>query len=49
MAGTPMQEFVTLALPRDLIPKCKRDLRGMNTLARRHEVAIVGRRNNHQS
>jgi len=43
MAGTPIAGVVTLALPRDFNPEVVSAIyAGMNTLARRHEVAIVG-------
>jgi thiamine-monophosphate kinase len=43
MAGTPSAALVTLALPANFDPQYLDDLYlGMNTLARRHEVAIVG-------
>jgi len=43
MAGTPIAALVTLALPKDFDPEFVSALySGMNTLARRHDVAIVG-------
>lgn len=43
MAGTPTAAVVTIALPRKFDPKFVEALYGgMNALARRHEVAIVG-------
>jgi thiamine-monophosphate kinase len=43
MAGTPTAGLVTLALPRDFDPKFVEAVgAGMNTLARQHQVAIVG-------
>ena len=43
MAGTPSAALVTLALPRSFDPKFVEAIyAGMNALARRHEVAIVG-------
>ncbi len=43
MAGTPTAALVTLGLPRDFKAGCVEALyAGMNALARRHEVAIVG-------
>jgi thiamine-monophosphate kinase len=43
MAGTPSAAVVTIALPREFDPKFVEAIYdGMNTLARRHELAIVG-------
>jgi thiamine-monophosphate kinase len=43
MAGTPSAAVVTIALPREFDPKFVETIYdGMNGLARRHEVAIVG-------
>ena len=43
MAGTPTAALVTLALPRDFDPGFVEAIyAGLNALARRHEVAIVG-------
>ena len=43
MAGTPSAAVITLALPKDFEPKfVQRIYAGMNALARRHHVAIVG-------
>jgi thiamine-monophosphate kinase len=43
MAGTPSAALVTLALPREFDPNYLEAVYdGMNALARRHEVAIVG-------
>jgi thiamine-monophosphate kinase len=43
MAGTPSAALVTLALPRDFNPDFVEAIYiGMNALARRHQVAIVG-------
>lgn len=43
MAGTPTAALVTLALPREFEPAFVEAIySGMGTLARRHEVAIVG-------
>jgi thiamine-monophosphate kinase len=43
MAGRPLAAVVTLALPKGFDPEfIKRIYAGMNTLARQHEVAIVG-------
>ena len=43
MAGTPSAALITLALPREFDPKFVEALyAGMNALARRHDVAIVG-------
>lgn len=43
MAGTPAAALVTLGLPREFDPRFVEGIySGMNTLARRHEVAIVG-------
>ena len=43
MAGTPSAVVVTIALPREYDPKFVEAIYdGMNTLARRHELAIVG-------
>jgi thiamine-monophosphate kinase len=43
MAGTPSAALVTIALPRGFDPDfVERIYAGMNELARRHEVAIVG-------
>jgi thiamine-monophosphate kinase len=43
MAGTPSAAVVTLALPREFDPKFVEAIYdGMNTLARRHDLAIVG-------
>jgi thiamine-monophosphate kinase len=43
MAGTPSAAVVTIALPREFDPSfISAVYDGMNTLARRHEVAIVG-------
>jgi thiamine-monophosphate kinase len=43
MAGTPAAALVTLALPREFDPKFVEAIySGMNTLARRHNVAIAG-------
>jgi thiamine-monophosphate kinase len=43
MAGTPIAALVTLALPKDFDPEFVSAIySGMNTLARRHDVAIVG-------
>jgi thiamine-monophosphate kinase len=43
MAGTPSAAVVTIALPREYAPKFVEAIYdGMNTLARRHELAIVG-------
>src|SRR5207245_8036950 len=43
MAGTPTAALVTLALPRDFDADfVERIYAGINALARRHEVAIVG-------
>ena len=43
MAGTPSAAVVTLALPREFDPKFVEAIyAGMNVLARRYEVAIVG-------
>src|SRR5215510_2739043 len=43
MAGTPTAALVTLALPRNFEPEFVEGIyAGMNALARRHEVAIVG-------
>lgn len=43
MAGTPVAALVTLGLPREFDPRFVEGIySGMNTLARRHEVAIVG-------
>lgn len=43
MAGIPSAAVITLALPREFEPKFVESLyAGLNTLARRHEVAIVG-------
>ena len=43
MAGTPTAALVTLALPRDFSPDFVEAIyTGLNALARRHQVAIVG-------
>ena len=43
MAGTPIAALVTIALPRDFDPTFVEAIYGgMNELARRHEVAVVG-------
>lgn len=43
MAGTPSAALITLALPRDFVPsRVEAIYDGINALARRHEVAIVG-------
>jgi len=43
MAGTPSAAVVTIALPREFDPKFVETIYdGMNALARRHELAIVG-------
>lgn len=43
MAGTPSAAVVTIALPREFDPKFVEAIYdGMNALARRHELAIVG-------
>jgi thiamine-monophosphate kinase len=43
MAGTPTAALVTLALPREFDPNFVEAIyAGMNSLARRHDVAIVG-------
>lgn len=43
MAGTPSAALVTLALPRDFVPgRVEAIYDGLNSLARRHEVAVVG-------
>jgi len=43
MAGTPIAAMVTIALPRDFDPTFVEAIYGgMNELARRHEVAVVG-------
>ena len=43
MAGTPSGAVITLALPRDFDPAFVEAIyEGINTLARRHEVAIAG-------
>jgi thiamine-monophosphate kinase len=43
MAGTPSAALVTLALPRDFSPDFVEAIyAGLNALARRHQVAIVG-------
>src|SRR5260370_12218586 len=43
MAGTPVAAVVTIGLPRTFAPELVEGIyAGMNTLARRHEVAIVG-------
>jgi thiamine-monophosphate kinase len=43
MAGTPTAALVTIALPQNFDPQYLEDLyKGMNTLARRYDVAIVG-------
>src|SRR5262245_49127968 len=43
MAGSPLAMLVTIALPRDFDPKrIEAIYSGLNLLARRHQVAIVG-------
>jgi thiamine-monophosphate kinase len=43
MAGTPAAALITLALPRDFAPDFVEAIySGLNALARRHDVAIVG-------
>jgi thiamine-monophosphate kinase len=43
MAGTPTAALITIGLPRDFKPEVVEAIyAGMNALARRHEVAIVG-------
>ena len=43
MAGTPSAALVTIALPRDFKPDFVEAIyTGLNALARRHQVAIVG-------
>lgn len=43
MGGTPNSALITLALPRDFdTARVKKIYAGMNSLARRHDVAIVG-------
>jgi thiamine-monophosphate kinase len=43
MAGTPTAALVTLALPRQFdLPRVQAVYAGLNALARRHDVAIVG-------
>jgi thiamine-monophosphate kinase len=43
MAGTPTAALITLGLPRDFKPEVVEAIyAGMNALARRHQVAIVG-------
>ena len=43
MAGTPSAALVTIALPRDFSPDYVEGIyTGLNALARRHQVAIVG-------
>ncbi len=43
MAGTPTAALVTIGLPRDFKPEVVEGIySGMNALARRHQVAIVG-------
>src|SRR5436190_3060058 len=43
MAGTPSAALVTIALPREFDPEFIQAVySGMNALARRHDVAIVG-------